>query len=106
MPQDRVVNLVIRAVHVARERRAGLGVQQLERMLLQLVEHDVVVLAHRELLFHRKTLGRVMQKRGKARLFDVCAVLFRERLGRLLGAEHVRDALGLEVGERDGSQVL
>ena len=34
------------------------------------------------------------------------AVLFRERLGRLLGAEHVRDALGLEVGERDGSQVL
>ena len=33
-------------------------------------------------------------------------ILFRERLGRLLGAEHVRDALGLEVGERDGSQVL
>ena len=47
-----------------------------------------------------------MQKRGKARLFDVRAVLFRECLGRLLGAEHVRDALGLEVGERDGSQVL
>ena len=47
-----------------------------------------------------------MQKRRKARLFDVRAVLFRERLGRLLGAEHVRDALGLEVGERDGSQVL
>ena len=75
-------------------------------MLLQLVERDVVVLAHRELLFHRKALGRVVQERRKARLFDVRAVLFRERLGRLLGAEHVRDALGLEVGERDGSQVL
>ena len=106
MPQDRVVNLVVRAEHVARERRAGLGVQQLERLFLQLVEFDVVVLAHRELLFHRKALGRVVQERGKARLFDVRAVLFRERLGRLLGAEHVRDALGLEVGERDGSQVL
>ena len=80
--------------------------QQLERALLQLVERDVVVLAERELLFHRKALGRVVQERRKARLFDVRAVLFRERLGRLLGAEHVRDALGLEVGESDGSQVL
>ena len=34
MPQDRVVNLVIRAEHVARERRAGLGVQQLQGVML------------------------------------------------------------------------
>ena len=80
--------------------------QQLERALLQLVERDVVVLAERELLFHRKALGRVVQERRKARLFNICAVVFREFLRRLLGAEHVGNALRLEVGERDGSQFL
>ena len=106
VPENGVVDLVVRAEHVARERRAGLGVQQLERLFLQLVEFDVVVLAERELLVHRKALGRVVQERRKARLFNICAVAFREFLRRLLGAEHVGNALRLEVGERDGSQFL
>ena len=36
----------------------------------------------------------------------VVLVLFRQRLCRLLGAEHVGNAFCLQVGERDGSQFL
>lgn len=40
VPEDRIVNFIVHAEHVPRERRAGLGVEQLERLFLQRVERD------------------------------------------------------------------
>ena len=106
MPEDRIADLIVRAEHFSCKRRAGLGVKQLERPLLQLVECDPVFFTQCQLLLHGKTLGAVMQQRRDARLVHIRAVLFRKLHRRFLRAEHMRDPLCLQVGQRNGTKLL
>ena len=106
MPEDRIADLIVRAEHFSCKRRAGLGMKQLERPLLQFVECDPVFFTQCELLLHGKTLGAVMQQRRDARLVHIRAVLFRKLHRRFLRAEHMRDPLCLQVGQRNGTKLL
>ena len=106
VPKDCIVNFIVHAEHVPRERRAGLGVEQLERLFLQRVERDAVLLAQRELLRHRELLCAVVQQSRDLRTVNVRAVFLRQLHRRRRRAEHMGAALRLEIAQRDGAELL
>ena len=106
MPIDGPVDLVAHTEEVARDGRAGLGVQELEVLALKLVERDAVLFAQGELLLHRELLRAVVQQRRDARARHVRAVAPREHRRLVLRAEYMGHALGLEKAQRDRAQLL
>ena len=80
--------------------------EQLERLFLQLIERDAVLLAQRELLRHRELLCAVVQQSRDLRTVNVRAVFLRQLHRRRRRAEHMGAALGLEIAQRDGAELL
>lgn len=53
---DRVIHIVVHGKHIPCDGRAGLTVQQLQCLLLQLIQRDAIVSAQRQLLVHIQLL--------------------------------------------------
>ena len=62
VPADGLVNGVLHAEDVTGHGGAGLGVQQLQGVLLQLVQPDIVPVAQGQLLLHIQLLGAVVEE--------------------------------------------
>ena len=106
MVHDRVIHIVVHGKHIPCDGRAGLTVQQLQCLSLQLVQRNVILLAQRQLLVHIQLLGTVVQQRGDTRLCHVRAVSLCQAHRLLLRAQHMGHTLGLEITQRDGPQLL
>ena len=66
VPADGLVNGVLHAEDVTGHGGAGLGVQQLQGVLLQLVQPDIVPVAQGQLLLHIQLLGAVVEEGSDA----------------------------------------
>ena len=82
--QNGLIHLVVHAVHMACDGCAGLGVQQLQRLLLQRVKPDAVLFTQRQLLRHAQLLGAVVEQGGHPGLGLVGPILPGQADGLLL----------------------
>ena len=105
MPQNGTVNLLVHTEYVPGDGSAGLGVEQLQRLLLQFVQLDAVVPAQGQLCLHVQLLGAVVKQGAHPGLLHVRAVPLRQADGLLLRAQHMGDALVLEVAQGHGPQL-
>ena len=61
VPPDGVVDFIVHTEHVPGDGRAGLGVEKLQGLLLQLVQLDAVPAAQFQLLLHVQLFCAVVQ---------------------------------------------
>ena len=82
------------------------GVQQLQGVLLQVVQLDVILSAQGQLLIHVQLLGAVVEQGGDPGLGLVGPILPGQAHGLLLRAQHMGHALGLQIAQGDGPQLV
>ena len=78
--------------------------EQLQRLLLQLIQLQPILSAQRQLLVHVQLLGAVVQQRRHTGLRFIRAVLLRQFHRRGLCPQHMGHSLGLEIAHGDGPQ--
>ena len=74
VPPNSAVNFIVHAVNVPCNGRAGLCVEELQGLLLQLVQLNAIFTAQRQLLLHLQLLRAVMQQRSHSCLFNIRAI--------------------------------
>ncbi|CAN4024586.1 tRNA pseudouridine(38-40) synthase TruA, partial [Dysosmobacter welbionis] len=97
VPPDGVVDFIVHTEHVPGDGRAGLGVEKLQGLLLQLVQLDAVPAAQFQLLLHVQLFCAVVQQCRYPGLLHIGAVPLRQTDGLLLRAQHVGDALVFQI---------
>ena len=106
VPLDGPVDLLIHAEDIPGDLRPGLGVQQLQSLLLQLVQGDVILADEGHLLLHLQLLRAVVKEGRHPGLLHIRPIADGEADSLLLRPQHVGDALVLEVGEGHRPQLL
>ncbi|MPM66197.1 hypothetical protein SDC9_113104 [bioreactor metagenome] len=106
VPENCRVDLVVHTEDIPRDGRAGLGVQQLQRALFQLVQPNAVSSAKGRLLVHLQFFRAVMQQGRHPGLAHVRAIPYRQADCLLFRAQYVGDALVLEETQRHGPELF
>ena len=86
--------------------RPGFGMQQLQGVPLQVVQPDVILGAQGQLPLHIQLLGAVVEQGGHPGLGLVGPILPGQADGLLLRAQHMGHALGLQIAQGDGPQLV
>lgn len=105
VPPDGVVDLLIHAEHIPGQSGTGLGMEQLERFLFQLIQGNAVMTAQGQLLFHIQFLVQSWSKAATPGFFHIRTIPFRQANGLLLCSQHVGNALIFQIAQRHRPQL-